>query len=248
MLKYRLKKKLFEKTWAVERRTLKLQYLKKFFSEATLEKKYEELVPAEKAKILDCELVLGQHYDIHLNRIMEQPRDLSYDYEIAFISLGYIFFFSGAYPLTVVLLVMITLMKILADMIDFSYCSRRPNMQPSKSWNIWNQIMFVMTFASPFVNCAFAYFCLKGPLNDLIGDYPTYFETDRMHLLVIIAAEHILMILAQIIRFLIPKIPDQVMMQQQKAGYRSLLAEDRMKTRMVNQKEELGKNRDKIKQ
>jgi hypothetical protein len=248
MLKYRLKKKLFEKTWAVERRTLKLQYLKKFFSEATLEKKHEELVPAEKAKILDCELVLGQHYDIHLNRIMEQPRDLSYDYEIAFISLGYIFFFSGAYPLTVVLLVMITLMKILADMIDFSYCSRRPNMQPSKSWNIWNHIMFVMTFASPFVNCAFAYFCLKGPLNDLIGDYPTYFETDRMHLLVIIAAEHILMILAQVIRFLIPKIPDQVMMQQQKAGYRSLLAGDRMKTRIMNQKEELGKNRDKIKQ
>jgi hypothetical protein len=248
MLKYRLKKKLFEKTWAVERRTLKLQYLKKFFSEATLEKKYEELAQSEKEKILDCELVLGEHYDIHLNRIMEKPRDLSYDYEIAFISLGYIFFFSGAYPLTVVLLGMMTLMKILADMIDFSYCSRRPDMQPNRSWNIWNQIMFVMTFASPFVNCAFAYFCLKGPLRDLIGDYPTYFETDRMHLLVIIAAEHVLMILAQVLRFLIPKIPDQVMMQQQKAAYRSLLAGDRIKTRIKIQKEELGKNRDKIKQ
>lgn len=248
MLKFRLKKKLFEKKWAVERRALKLQYLKKFFSESTLEKKYEELVPAEKAKILDCELVLGQHYDIHLNRIMEEPRDLSYDYEIAFISLGYIFFFSGAYPLTVVLLVILTIMKILADLLDFTYCSRRPNMQPSRGGGVWNYIMFMLTFFSPFVNCAFAYFCLKGPLNDLIGDYPTYFETDRMHLLVIIAAEHVLMILAQIVRFLIPKIPNKIMMQQQKASYRSLLAGDRIKARVMTQKEELSKNRDKIKQ
>lgn len=182
--------KLFMISWKEERENFRRLYLRTRIKDCD-NKTFNDLDEDEKKVVFNLEKELALLYDIQINRAMPGPRELIEDYQIAIITVGYIIFFSSAAPISIIILLFLTLLKIGGDAYDFNYNQKRPIFEPVKDFQSWTTILYYMAWSSITANSAFVYFTVDG-LDYFLPSIGSDLENDRRNFWVVVAAEHLI--------------------------------------------------------
>ncbi|XP_066547474.1 anoctamin-10 [Amia ocellicauda] len=138
------------------------------------------------------------------------------DYLELFLQFGYVSLFSCVYPLAAVLAVLNNVTEIYSDALKMCQVFKRPFSEPAANIGVWQLAFETMSVIAVITNCA------------LIGMSPqvkSFFPDSETHLIMlIVAAEHVLLGFKFILAFVIPDIPKEVQLKLSKLEYESMEA------------------------
>lgn len=116
------------------------------------------------------------------------------------IQLGYVILFSSAFPLAALCAILNNLIEIRSDAFKLAYICQRPFGQRVPNIGTWQHCMEYMSIMAVLVNCALI--GLSGQVHRMFPDM-----TATQTILLIVALEHIMLIIRFIITCAIPDIP-----------------------------------------
>ena len=190
-LQYRYNFKKFSHEW----KKIYVNHKKHILSQRVKDiqdKTFDQLGPKGKQHVAFLELELALLYEVKVNQIQVPAKNLSKEYEINLIILGYVAFFSAAFPLTSLIIQVMMVVKFGFDAIEYAFYSRRPGLEPQRGVSGWNIILKGICYSSVTTNVAFVFFTSKG-LEKLIGAYNDQDETDKHNLIILFFVEHIVL-------------------------------------------------------
>ncbi|XP_075986029.1 anoctamin-10-like isoform X2 [Anticarsia gemmatalis] len=114
--------------------------------------------------------------------------------------LGHVVLFSSAFPLAAVCALLNNAAEIRADAFKLCHVAQRPFGERVKSIGSWQHAMEAMVGVAVLVNCALI--GLSGPVHRLLPD-----ATPAQTILVIVALEHVVLVIVLALRIAIPEIP-----------------------------------------
>ncbi|CAH0697389.1 unnamed protein product [Spodoptera exigua] len=114
--------------------------------------------------------------------------------------LGHVVLFSSAFPLAAVCALLNNAAEIRADAFKLCHVAQRPFGERVKSIGSWQHAMEAMVAVAVLVNCALI--GLSGPVHRMLPD-----ATPAQTILVIVALEHVILVIVLALRIAIPEIP-----------------------------------------
>ena len=254
-VQYRLKKRQFLKKFRPWREAAKKEFVSKHGMQGkTWEELDKELVPNDKEtydqftslkKIktkkdllvaFEEKLVLTEQ--IEETRLMAEEADLNEDYEITAISVGYICFFSAAYPGVVLVLLILMAFKYFMDVTKFTTYQRRYVTSPTKNIGSWHYVFEIIIFLSTIANAAFVWLTCDGlAMQNTSTNKET--EDNYRDIVVILVAEHIIFFLKIILSFTLSDVPKHIRKRNEYREYRRRTDKLKEKIRSMNKNAEL---------
>ncbi|CAG4995127.1 unnamed protein product [Parnassius apollo] len=114
--------------------------------------------------------------------------------------LGHVVLFSAAFPLAALCALLNNAAEVRADAFKLCHVAQRPFAQRVSSVGSWQHAMEAMVAVAVLVNCALI--GLSGPVHRLLPD-----ATPAQTILVIVALEHVVLVIVLALRIAIPEIP-----------------------------------------
>ncbi|CAH0714916.1 unnamed protein product, partial [Brenthis ino] len=114
--------------------------------------------------------------------------------------LGHVVLFSAAFPLAALCALLNNACEVRADAFKLCHVAQRPFGERVSSIGSWQHAMEAMVAVAVLVNCALI--GLSGPVHRLLPD-----ATPAQTILVIVALEHVVLVLVLCLRLAIPEIP-----------------------------------------
>uniref|UniRef100_A0A1B6E559 Anoctamin n=1 Tax=Clastoptera arizonana TaxID=38151 RepID=A0A1B6E559_9HEMI len=129
-----------------------------------------------------------------------------------FIQLGYVVLFSSAFPLAALCALINNLVEMRSDAFKLCFIFQRPFGQRVPNIGTWQNAMDVMGLIAVLVNCALI--GLSGQVHRMFPEMST-----TQTILLIVALEHVMLILRFLITCAIPDIPDWVATEMAKVEF-----------------------------
>ncbi|CAH2058545.1 unnamed protein product, partial [Iphiclides podalirius] len=114
--------------------------------------------------------------------------------------LGHVVLFSAAFPLAALCSLLNNAAEVRADAFKLCHVAQRPFGERVSSVGSWQHAMEAMVAVAVLVNCALI--GLSGPVHRLLPD-----ATPAQTILVIVALEHVVLVIVFALRIAIPEIP-----------------------------------------
>ncbi|XP_041972095.1 anoctamin-8-like isoform X2 [Aricia agestis] len=114
--------------------------------------------------------------------------------------LGHVLLFSAAFPLAALCALLNNAAEVRADAFKLCHVAQRPFGQRVASVGSWQHAMEAMVAVAVLVNCALI--GLSGPVHRLLPD-----ATPAQTVLIIVALEHVVLVIVLALRLAIPEIP-----------------------------------------
>ncbi|XP_048849195.1 anoctamin-10 [Brienomyrus brachyistius] len=138
------------------------------------------------------------------------------DYLELFLLFGYVSLFSCVYPIAALLVVLNNVTEIYSDALKICQVFKRPFSEPAANIGVWQLAFESMSVIAVVTNCA------------LIGMSPqvkSYFpESESQLILLVVAVEHVFLVLKFILAFVIPDIPKHIQIKLARVEFESMEA------------------------
>ncbi|XP_039276146.1 anoctamin-8 [Nilaparvata lugens] len=140
-----------------------------------------------------------------------------------YIQLGYVVLFSSAFPLAALCALINNLVEIRTDAFKLCFIFQRPFGQRVPNIGTWQNAMDVMGLIAVLVNCALI--GLSGQVHRMFPEMST-----TQNILLIVALEHVMLILRLLVTCAIPDLPDWVATEMAKVEFARREAVRRLST------------------
>ncbi|CAB3226043.1 unnamed protein product [Arctia plantaginis] len=157
---------------------------------------------AEKDDRRDSEPLVGQKviHQAELESQLFKYEGTFAEYLEMLTQLGHVVLFSSAFPLAALCALVNNAAEVRADAFKLCHVAQRPFGERVKSIGSWQHAMEAMVGVAVLVNCALI--GLSGPVHRLLPD-----ATPAQTVLVIVALEHVVLVIVLALRIAIPEIP-----------------------------------------
>ena len=162
------------------------------------------------------------------------------DYIEMLIQFGYITLFASAFPLASFVAIFANVVEYRSDCWKLSRVCRRPNVVKTDGIGMWKTLLKMMVSLSALTNCLiFAFtssqlrqFIPENYISDEFGRPALKTGAAEETMLLMLAMEHSLIVLAALIKSVVPKVPQHVKNEISKRDYlyQALLAKGRLRT------------------
>lgn len=204
----------------------------------------------DKQSVTKKELLLAKEVDLVFmeqleeTRLMSEERDFSQDYEITAISLGYICFFSAAYPITAMILLILSCVKYFIDIVSVAVFQRRYVSSPTKNIGNWNNVFEMLVFLSTIANAAFVWFACDG-LKKLLGTTGNSHDDSIRDITIIIIGEHIIFAIKLILSYNIAEVTKETQDRIDKREHRKKVDKIKEKVKQIKYSNDLEEYKEK---
>jgi anoctamin-10 len=213
---FRFKKFLFQRKWKAHRKSIKKLILKelkidyKTLKDMDPEKAFKELKPETQRLLLENEKEILIQEQTQFTLVMSKLPDMRQVWTNYAIQFGYIAFFSMAFPLAPIIGYLMNVFDLHFQYFALSnHLQRKPAVEKS-GIGIWNTVFEIMSYTSLIVNLSLMAVADNGIKNLLIRISPSYFEkyySTLILVIILLTAEHIILMLKYMIDLAISDIP-----------------------------------------
>lgn len=182
--------------------------------------------------ILDFERSLVSLEQIEKTRFMvDTGKSVNKRYLFLAIQFGYIGMFMPVFPLAATFAFLANTVMIQLTAKSYSTIARRSLSMEMETIGVWNDIFFVMTFLSSVVNAMFVAFTSTS--------MQIYFDSKITIIIVVLLAEHFIIMVKFALGKLIPDIPGSIRKRRQNANYLEIKAKQAVidKNKLRNMKD-----------